>query len=115
MFNWLNPKKEKNRVLAEISDDNGNWYVIDVPRGRTPNKVVDMLTEAKFERDPLPESGIGAGSKLIELGDRNPDSYRWIVDESVDKYEDFEANGDLEDDEISEYGEQPESRCWPNW
>ena len=122
MFGWLNPKKEKNRLIVEVSNDEGDSYVIDVPKGRKSGQVITGLTDAGIDRDPINDRSERAERKRRILEARDSEEYRWESDESVDRAEDLEDNGDHEPDDFreSDYCDDEESeqeavRFWPLW
>ena len=122
MFGWLNPKKEKNRLIVEVSNDEGDSYVIDVPKGRKSGQVITGLTDAGIDRDPINDRSERAERKRRILEARDSEEYRWESDESVDRDEDLEDKGDHEPDDFREADysddeayEQEAVRFWPLW
>ena len=122
MFGWLNPQKEKNRLIVEVSNDAGDAYVIDVPNSRKSEQVITDLTEVGVDRDSINDRPERPERKRQILEARDSEEYRWEADESVDMDEDLEDNGDAEPDDFREYdycddeeSEQDAVRFWPLW
>ncbi len=122
MFGWLNPQKEKNRLIVEVSNDAGDAYVIDVPHSRKSEQVITDLTDAGIGRDSIHDRPERPERKRQILEARDSEEYRWEADESVDMDEDLEDNGDYEPDDFREYdycddeeSEQDAVRFWPFW
>ena len=122
IFGWLNPKKEKNRLIVEVSNDAGDAYVIDVPKNQNSGQVITDLTNAGIDRDSINDRPERLERKRQILAARDSEAYRWEADESVDTDEDLEDNADYEPDDFREQdycddeaSEQAAVRFWPLW
>lgn len=122
MFGWLNPKNEKNRLIVEVSNDDGDSYVIDVPKSRKSGQVITDLTEAGINRDSIDDRSERPERKRRILEARDSEEYRWQSGESVDRQEDLEDTGDYEPDDFreadycdDEESEQEAVRFWSLW
>ena len=97
--------QEEDRSVFEVSNDNGDHWVGDVPT-RAVDDVAKKLKDAGVtpDRDETVAKYINA-TQIVESRDSN--QYRFKAEPVIEEGEELEDNGDREEDKSdSEYSEQ---------
>jgi hypothetical protein len=98
IFGWLKPEEEdENRSLVEISNDQGDHWVANVPTNEV-DRTTKALYDAGVERDNDEHlSSVYGASRIVDSRDSNQHRYR--SESVVDRAEDLEDSYDRENDD----------------
>ena len=105
LFKKLFNRPDDDESLIEVSNDNGDHWVANVP---TENIVEtsSLLMNAGIVRDHDDQLSRDYRAGTI-AEDRDHEEYRFRSARVVDEAEDLEENGDLEDDRTRDWDREP--------
>lgn len=110
-FGRNNNEEEGDRSLIEISNDNGDHWVADIPNDGV-KETEKALRDAGVEQDKDDRLlNVFRANRVVD--NRDSDQYRYRSEPVVDENEDLEAEQD--DDSITERNEQAAEGGWFSW